>query len=267
MYFGRKFPRDVRFYVMLTTSLLLAAAMLGLPRARAQGRNQVGLVIRFGDGSVITRCVAFDEGEISGYDVLTRSGLKVVIGQASGLGTSICQIEGQGCPASNCFCSCTGSSCAYWSYWHQVDGAWSYAPVGASSYKVRHGDVQAWSWGAEELPPAIPFEQVCAPTPTATTSSPATPLPTDTLTPSPTPTPSPTDTPTHLPTLTLPLVHTSTPAPTHMPTLPPTQTLTPSPSPTPPSTSTSTPSPPPPLQRATPAVARQSTTSTNYFFF
>ncbi|RLC66222.1 MAG: hypothetical protein DRI48_05180, partial [Chloroflexi bacterium] len=64
--------------VLLLSSLTLANVGPHLPGTQAQSPNRVGLVVRFGDGSLVTRCVEFSEPEISGYDVLTRSGLNVV---------------------------------------------------------------------------------------------------------------------------------------------------------------------------------------------
>jgi hypothetical protein len=150
---------------------------------RAQSPNQVGLVVGSGDGSMVTRCVEFAEDEISGYDLLMRSGLQVVATQSGGMGVTICEIDGEGCPADNCFCECTGSTCAYWSYWHLVGGEWSYSSVGANGHRVRPGDVDGWRWGKGDPPPVVPFEQICAPPATATSLPTAT--PTDTPLPPP----------------------------------------------------------------------------------
>jgi uncharacterized repeat protein (TIGR01451 family) len=127
----------------------------------AQSQNQAGLVVRFGDGSTITRCVTFSEPEISGLEVLYRSGLTVVAA-----GSAVCDIEGEsGCPASNCFCQCPGggSACLYWTYWHLVDGAWVYASGGAGSYAVHDGGVEGWAWGSDGSPPVLSFDEICLP--------------------------------------------------------------------------------------------------------
>lgn len=158
----------------------------------AQSPNRVGLVVRLGDGSVITRCVEFVEDELSGYDVLMRSGLQVVVSQPGGMGVIICQIGGEGCPANNCFCKCSGSTCNYWSYWRFQDDAWSYSPMGASGNRVRPGAVEGWVWGRGDPPPVLTLEQICALPATAT--------------------PPPTATPTVFPTATAPLL-TPTPQP------------------------------------------------------
>ena len=165
--------------------LLLAVAGRADGPARAQSVNRVGLVVRFSDDEVTTRCVEFTEPQISGYDVLTRSGLDVVASFDPGLGVAVCAIEGVGCPLESCL-TCDVPN--YWSYWHLQDGAWAYSQVGASGYMVSDGEVEGWSWGEGTPPPVIPFDQICAPPPAPTPTS----TPTSTPTPPPSPTPPPT---------------------------------------------------------------------------
>jgi hypothetical protein len=45
--------------------LILLASLIASP-SRAQGPNHAALVVQFGDGSVISRCVAFNDGSITG---------------------------------------------------------------------------------------------------------------------------------------------------------------------------------------------------------
>jgi hypothetical protein len=172
---------------LLIVFLVCTFALTSGEGVRAQQSNRVGLVVVHGDGSTITRCVEFDESEISGYDILQRSGLEIVAAQDSGMGAAICTIDGEGCPDSDCFCQCQGSTCTYWSYWHLNGSDWVYSPAGASTYKAHNGDVEGWRWGENDPPPVIPFDQICAPPSTDTpipTNTPA--LPTDTP-PPPTP--------------------------------------------------------------------------------
>lgn len=134
--------------------------------SQAQDSNHVAVVVRLDEEEVVTQCVAFDEEQISGYDALRRSGLSVVAGFDAQGGT-MCQIDGVGCPADNCFCQCKGGQdCIYWSYWHQVGDSWEYARVGATTYKVSDKDVEGWSWGPGTIsqanePPKVTFEAVC----------------------------------------------------------------------------------------------------------
>ncbi len=110
-------------------------------QGQGQGTNQVGVVIRFGDGSLVTRCVAFSEPQISGYEALSRTGLNIVAAFDSGQGAAVCGIENTGCPVESCL---TCDIPNYWSYWHLSDGSWSYSPLGSSNYFVHHHDVEGW---------------------------------------------------------------------------------------------------------------------------
>ena len=150
-------------WVARPPALLLALLALWLPAA--QDDNRTALVVDFGDGQVVTRCVAFAEPQISGYDALLRSGLALEVDQQGG-GTAICSIEATGCAADDCFCACTGDDCRYWSYWHQIDNQWQYATGGATTYQVRDGDVEGWVWGPGSVteappPPPVTFADIC----------------------------------------------------------------------------------------------------------
>jgi hypothetical protein len=150
--------------------LLLVALAITLPalgQAQEGDENQAGLVIQYGDGRVETACVYFSEPEISGLDALTRSGLSY-IAQTGGVGAAVCKIGGDGCdfPNEDCFCRCKGADCTYWSYQQLRDGAWAQSPLGASSSKVRPGNVEGWAWGAGSVaqgaqPPVLTLEEIC----------------------------------------------------------------------------------------------------------
>jgi len=195
-------------YRIIICLALLALVGASLPVVRAQTPNRAGLIVRFGDGSVTTRCIEFSESEINGYDLLTRSGLDIVEAFDPGQGAAICSIEGEGCPASSCL-TCDVPN--YWSYWHLVDGAWVYSQIGASNRTVHAGDVDGWRWGSGDPPPVVPFDQICTPPPTTTAT--ATPQPTDTP-PPPTATATATPQPTNTP---IPQTATATPQPTDTP--------------------------------------------------
>jgi hypothetical protein len=169
-------------YLALVLMLVTTGIGTGEQIVRAQQPNRVAVIVQHGDGSVITRCVEFGEPEITGYDVLTRAGFEVAANFDSGFGAGVCAIDGEGCPADNCFCQCQGSPCLYWIYHHLVNGQWVYSNVGASTYTVQNGDVEGWAWGEGSpeggaQPPVIPFDQICAPPATDTPAPTATPIP------------------------------------------------------------------------------------------
>lgn len=201
------------FYVMAT---LLCVSGLGGASANAQSINQAALVVVHGDGRVLTRCVDFAETQISGLELLQRSGLDLNL-EASSMGAAICRIDGEGCtfPQQSCFCQCEGASCIYWSYWRWENGDWRYSQLGASNSSVLPGSMDSWVWGAGTVdsapkPPLISFASICAPvTPTETPS--LTPTPTESWT-------LPAATPSETPTLLQPTsTNTSTPTNTAMP--------------------------------------------------
>jgi len=197
-------------FLALPFLLLAAFSLPGL--AAAEESNQAGLVVQFGDGRTETRCVAFEGTEITGAELLTRSGLDLIADASSGMGITVCQIEGQGCayPAEPCFCQCSGGGeCAYWNYFYRDPGAggWSYSALGAVLRKAEPGSVEAWVWGNGHTPPAdeVTFETICLqPTPEAThTTAPPVQSPA-TVTAAPAVTPSPAQLPTASPTTAAP---------------------------------------------------------------
>ena len=190
--------KESTFHLAWAILLVVAVVGKGLPLAKAQSPNRAGLVVRFGDGSVSTRCVEFSEAEIGGYDLLRRSGLEVVTAFDPGKGALVCKIDHEGCPANDCLCAFPPN---FWSYWLMTNGQWQFSPIGTSGRMVSNGQVDGWSWGpgtAETgtAPPLLPFDQICAPPPTDTPvpPSPTPVLPTETPLP-PSPTPAPTSTP------------------------------------------------------------------------
>lgn len=165
--------------------VLIAAAPVLPAMVRASGSNRVGLVVQYGNGSVTTRCVEFDESGITGYQVLKKAGLNPIV-EFSGMGAAVCKIKSDGCdyPSEACFCQCQGNLCKYWVYHHLINGSWQYSNFGASNYTVKDGDVEGWAWGEGSPtgglePPIYTFDQICeSVAPTNTDIPPtATPIP------------------------------------------------------------------------------------------
>jgi len=148
--------------------------------------HRAGLVVRFGDGSVVTRCVSFGEPSLTGAELLMRAGLSVVFDLNSSIGAGVCKIGNQGCDrGKSCFCQCEGSMCAYWQYFHLQSGAWKYSNLGAGVYQISDGAVEGWAWGNNVMPPVMSLDQIC----TAPVAVSASPLPTRTSSPTITPRP------------------------------------------------------------------------------
>lgn len=157
-----------RGVLVLVGLLLLAASARPVPAAAGGGDHRAALVVRYADGNVQTRCVAFDEPALSGEQLLARSGLNVTLDYNAGLGGAVCSIDGQGCsyPKESCFCRCTGAACEYWAYFLRTSEGWQYSQQGASSIMVEDGGLQGWSWGPGNFtsgaqPPEITFADVC----------------------------------------------------------------------------------------------------------
>ncbi len=127
--------------------------------------HHAGLVVRHGDGRVTYAYVPFEEDAISGIDLLKRSGISHVTISFGGLGEGVCSLEGEGCPAAECrrsVCQGPGANAPFWQYFRQsAPGEWRPLTLGASSTKVRDGDVDGWSWtGHEAGLPAVSLADV-----------------------------------------------------------------------------------------------------------
>jgi hypothetical protein len=189
-------PSSLRRWSHLGAVLIaVAIAFAGYRHANAQTPNRVALVVQYAPEAIVTRCIEFTEPEITGLEVLQRSGLEIVHSGGAG-GTIVCKIGETGCSQpGNCFCQCQGTDCMYWSYWHLQEDAWQYSIIGASLYRVQPGTVEGWTWGVgtpsdAPKPPLLSFDEICrieTPTPTSTD----TPAATNTLVPTGTPLPSP----------------------------------------------------------------------------
>ena len=119
--------------------------------------SRAALIVTMPDGSSRQRCVTFNGTSITGFELLQASGLQLETAFDPAMGPAVCQVEGQGCPSNDCFCSMPD----YWSYWHVDNGEWGYAAVGAGTYQVEDGALEGWSWG-DSPPIQTSFEEICA---------------------------------------------------------------------------------------------------------
>jgi LPXTG-motif cell wall-anchored protein len=145
---------------------LLLLAIAAQDQTPSERGGRAGLVVRYDDQRVESRCVALDAAEISGYDLLQDSGLALDV-KSAGQGGLVCAIEGTGCGPDNCLCQCQGEPCIYWSYWRLGDEGWAYSAVGATVRRVSDGQVDGWSWGPGSVtsaiePPETTFEEICS---------------------------------------------------------------------------------------------------------
>jgi len=151
----------LRWLALLAGTMFIVA--LVTTTALAADTKQVGLVIRYSDGSVHTEIVTVP-AEATTLDVLLASSVEVVT-YDSGWGIAICAIGGEGCPADDCFCDPEH----FWGYWHLVDEAWESSMVGVSAYVPADRSVEGFSWtGFDENwnpttpPPVYTFEELQA---------------------------------------------------------------------------------------------------------
>jgi hypothetical protein len=175
--------------VSLTTTARLAAAasaamaalLLAVHPAHA-AVHHAALVIQHSSGSLITRCVAFAEAQITGLQLVQRSGVSYTAQDFGSMGSAMCELDREPSTAPP---GCFGSG-SYWQYFHRQGGAWQASMVGASSSTLHDGDMDGWRYaaGAAQSPAIIAFQAVCRPTPPPvntthppTTSSPVRPPP------------------------------------------------------------------------------------------
>jgi len=141
--------------------MLLALTGAAGTVAYAEGTKQVGLVIRWSDGTELTEIVTIP-AEATGLDALLAASVDVESDDA-GWGVSVCSIDGEGCPQDDCFCDLEH----FWGYWNLVDGGWVSSMVGASAHVPADGDVDGWAWTGFDAdfnptvqPPVYTFEEI-----------------------------------------------------------------------------------------------------------
>lgn len=167
-------------------SLALAASSWGAVEGNggvgvscaAQSIHRVALVIQHGDGQMVRRCVAFAEAQLSGEEVLRRSGVPIATQEYGGdLGVAVCQIDGE--PAVYADCLGDGAPPVYWTLW-TGGSQWTLASTGVSRLMLADGDQLGFRYEAGSDPPAT-AAGTCPPvvtTPVPVASSRAGPTPT-----------------------------------------------------------------------------------------
>ena len=163
-----------------------AAVVLGHPAHAAVHR--AGLVIEHASGRLVTRCVTFVEDQISGFALIQRSGLSYQAQSYGSMGQAICQLDGEPSPVP---ANCLGAG-PYWQYLHRAGSRWVPSQLGASEWILRNGDMDGWLYSdrAGQMLPAWTVEQICAPPPRPTASTPTASTVPPTAAPTPFPSPS-----------------------------------------------------------------------------
>jgi hypothetical protein len=126
------------------------------PQTEQTLENQAALVVTLPDGTTVMRCVNYNTAEITGFELLQQSGLKLENIFDPGMGPAVCGIENQGCKSDNCFCEMPN----FFSYWHWENDTWSFSQAGAGVYMVQPGALEGWSWG-DTAPVEITYKAVC----------------------------------------------------------------------------------------------------------
>ena len=133
-----------------------AALAPGSPLAApcaAAGSNHAAIVVEHGDGSVVTRCVAFDTASVTGEQLLASSGVAWSGQTFGGYGTAVCALDAE--PAHYATCPGAGS---YWAVFvSRGGGAWQLANVGVSTLTLGAGDAEGFRYvpaAGDPSPPA-----------------------------------------------------------------------------------------------------------------
>ena len=146
-----------RLSFLLPAAALAALASLAPVAPLASGCAAVGpdhaaLVVEHGDGSVVTRCVAFAAGPISGEELLNESGVAWSGQTFAGFGEAVCALDGE--PAQ--YAACPGKD-SYWAVFvARGGGAWQLSSVGISSLTLGDGDAEGFRYVPASGVPAVP---------------------------------------------------------------------------------------------------------------
>lgn len=160
--------------VLRLAALLLLVALVrgGAGMASVQDASPLdvaGVVVDYGDGRISYAVVPFEEGTISGFEMLRRSGLSLLSVEFGGMGEGVCAIEETGCDLAACRARLCQTGDPDSPFWHYVqsggDGDWLPAPLGASSSQIEPGDVDGWFWtGAAPVAHAPTLEDIVSQT-------------------------------------------------------------------------------------------------------
>ncbi|MCO6449995.1 MAG: PEP-CTERM sorting domain-containing protein [Caldilineales bacterium] len=148
--------------LILVTLVLLLLAAIGSTVAAQGATKQVGVVIRFDNGSVHSEIVTVPT-DATTADVLEAALIPVGLFDL-GFGPAVCNIDSQGCPTDDCFCDAEH----FWAYYHQINqNAWESATVGVGDYTPANRSVEGFAWSGFDSsfnpivqPPVLTFDEI-----------------------------------------------------------------------------------------------------------
>ncbi|MFI5258330.1 MAG: hypothetical protein ACHQ01_01790 [Candidatus Limnocylindrales bacterium] len=152
----------------------LAALAPGSPLVEScagAGTYHAALVVEHGDGSIVTRCVAFGTSSVSGEWLLNTSRVSWSGQSFGGFGDAVCALDGE--PAH--YSDCPGKD-YYWAVFvSRGGGSWQLASVGISTLTLSDGDAEGFRYvpsvGTAAAPPSP--SGVCAAASESAAASPA----------------------------------------------------------------------------------------------
>jgi hypothetical protein len=140
----------------------VAAAAASLSSASSSDVHEAAVVVDLGNGDVRSACVRFRQESITGLDLLRAAHMDPVVQTYSGQGGAVCKLCGVGCSAGSGCLTCQAPR--YWQYWRSdgSSGTYTYSQTGAGNASVTDGDVNGWSWSADEhAPPFLTVAEAC----------------------------------------------------------------------------------------------------------
>ena len=121
-------------------------------------------MVQHGDGSLVTRCVAFGGNVATAEQLLDQSGIAWSSQTFGGFGAAVCAVDGE--PAR--YADCPGKD-SYWAVFVSRGGAaWQLSSVGISALVLRDGDLAGFRYvpaSGTAPAPAMPAGVCAAPTP------------------------------------------------------------------------------------------------------
>ncbi len=122
----------------------------------AGASNQAGVVIQNSTGQVITRCVEFEEDQLSAAELLRRSGFKHVTQESAG-GITLCFLHDDG--SADCTPHAQGWK---WILFLREGDEWTPLSANLSAVSIVPGALIAFAYGPDgALPPNRTFAEVC----------------------------------------------------------------------------------------------------------